>query len=159
MTTWRWRLVGALAPAVLWTGLVTAEAATRVECLPTAPIGCSVSWAGLIRVVTAVSIIFEDACLAHDLCYRHGEATYGYDKAICDDRLFADLDVICRADPTLWTYVTLGLSKLLCHLAKRAVYAAVLHSEIAVAAFQTGPASTCCRFDGPGVVPRPECAA
>ena len=157
MRTWRWRLLGALAPAVLWTGIVTAEAATRVECLPTAPIGCSVNWAGLIRVVTAVSIIFEDACLAHDLCYRHGEATYGYDKAICDDNLLADLDAICRADPTLLTYATLGISKLLCHLAKRAVYAAVSRSRIAATAFQTGLASTCCRYDRAGV-PLPECA-
>lgn len=158
MTTIRWRLLGALAPAVFWTTIVTAEAATRVECLPTAPIGCSVSWAGLIRVIAAVSIIFEDACLTHDLCYRHGEATYGYDKAICDDNLLADLDAICRRDPTFVTYVTLGLSKLLCHLAKRGVYAAVSRSEIAAAAFQTGPNSTCCRYDEAGV-PLPECAA
>ena len=157
MKTRRWRLVGALAPALLWTTIVTADAATNVECLPTAPIGCSVSWAALIRVVAAVAIVFEDACLSHDLCYRHGEATYGYDKVTCDERLLADLDAICTRDPTFWTYVTLGLSKVLCHAAERAFYAAVSRSEIARAAFRSGPASTCCRYDETGV-PLPECA-
>jgi hypothetical protein len=158
MKTMRWRLLAGLAPALLWTTIVTANAAARVECLPTAPIGCSVGWAGLIRVVTAVSIIFEDACLTHDLCYRHGEATYGYDKATCDDTLLDDLEAICGRDPTFLTYVTLGLSKLLCHLAKRGVYAAVSQSEIAAAAFRTGSASTCCRYDEAGD-PLPECSA
>lgn len=42
------------------------------------------------------SLQFRQACLKHDLCYRHGAATYGYTQAQCDNFLAEDAFRICR---------------------------------------------------------------
>lgn len=44
-----------------------------------------------------LSLQFAQACYAHDMCYRHGAATYGYQKADCDDLLFDQTYRLCTS--------------------------------------------------------------
>jgi hypothetical protein len=44
---------------------------------------------------TTVSNLFRQACVFHDLCYRHGLATYGYAQADCDQMLQEQAARIC----------------------------------------------------------------
>jgi len=55
-------------------------------------LNCSIPWLGRglfeSQSETAdVSLHFRPACAMHDLCYRHGYATYGYAQADCDRAL------------------------------------------------------------------------
>ena len=43
-----------------------------------------------------VNLRFRQACVAHDLCYRHGRATYGYTQSQCDAALAAAAFRLCR---------------------------------------------------------------
>lgn len=43
-----------------------------------------------------VSLHFRPSCVMHDLCYRHGYATYGYTQADCDLALQASAFRMCR---------------------------------------------------------------
>jgi hypothetical protein len=43
-----------------------------------------------------VELLFGQACVAHDLCYRHGAATYGYSQNTCDMMLSESSFRICR---------------------------------------------------------------
>ncbi|MHA6194912.1 hypothetical protein ACX3YG_11120 [Pseudomonas wadenswilerensis] len=43
-----------------------------------------------------VSLHFRPSCVMHDLCYRHGAATYGYTQADCDYALQASAFRMCR---------------------------------------------------------------
>jgi hypothetical protein len=154
-----WRRVAvaaALASALSWTWASTEALASPPECLPTETIDCSVKWYRLIRLVAAFSYVFEDACLTHDLCYRHGATTYGYEKAKCDEDFFVDMDAVCRGEFHIIDLLTLGLSRVSCNVMKRAMYAAVSRSGRAVEAFNTAAEGTCCRYDEFGV-PLPEC--
>lgn len=150
------RLLGTGLVAVFLTLDVAAARATVPECLQVEPLQCSLGWGILFRPAAAASIVFVDACVTHDLCYRHGEATYGYDKARCDDEILAAMDATCRREWGFVAYATLGLTRLACHLEKRAIYAALSRSEIAVRSFRTGERSTCCRYDADGEV-LPQC--
>lgn len=44
----------------------------------------------------SVSLHFRPSCVMHDLCYRHGYATYGYAQADCDRALQASAFRMCR---------------------------------------------------------------
>lgn len=61
------------------------------------PVGCSVP-----AVLTLTSEFhdrysrrFEDACIAHDYCYRHGFRTYGDSRADCDAVFLHDMQMEC----------------------------------------------------------------
>ncbi|WMT13142.1 hypothetical protein [Serratia fonticola] len=43
-----------------------------------------------------ISLRFRQACVMHDLCYRHGYATYGYTQADCDTQLQQSAFRLCR---------------------------------------------------------------
>ena len=43
-----------------------------------------------------VSLQYRQACVFHDFCYRHGQATYGYSKADCDYLLQEYAYRLCR---------------------------------------------------------------
>ncbi len=45
---------------------------------------------------TPVSLQFRQACVFHDYCYRHGHATYGYQKLDCDALLQQHAYRLCR---------------------------------------------------------------
>lgn len=50
-----------------------------------------------LRTTTAdVSLHFRPSCAMHDLCYRHGMATYGYTQADCDRALQESAFRMCR---------------------------------------------------------------
>lgn len=51
---------------------------------------------GLASKRSSASLQFRQACLKHDLCYRHGAATYGYTQMQCDTFLAEDAFRICR---------------------------------------------------------------
>lgn len=48
------------------------------------------------RAITPINLTFRQACVAHDYCYRHGRATYGYTQAQCDAALAAASFRICK---------------------------------------------------------------
>ena len=154
--SWR-RVMVAFSSAMMWTLASTAAMADPPECLPTQTIDCSTGWLNLFRPIAVAAIAFDEACLAHDLCYRHGEATYGYDKGHCDRVFAADLDGICAQPIKILDVVTLGLTRVFCNIGRYAFQAAVVRTRFAVDAFKTGEESSCCRYDRHGV-PLPECA-
>lgn len=43
-----------------------------------------------------ISLQFRQSCVMHDLCYRHGYATYGYTQAQCDVMLQESAYRLCR---------------------------------------------------------------
>jgi hypothetical protein len=47
--------------------------------------------------IANVNLQFRQACIAHDLCYRHGAATYGYTQSQCDTFLVEDAIRICNS--------------------------------------------------------------
>ncbi|MCW2394166.1 MULTISPECIES: hypothetical protein [unclassified Sphingobium] len=49
---------------------------------------------------TQVSLAYRQACVAHDYCYRHGAATYGYTQSDCDATLARATLRICRRSST-----------------------------------------------------------
>jgi hypothetical protein len=72
---------------------------------------------------------FEQACIQHDFCYRHGLATYGYDRADCDERFLTDMEAECETG-RFGTDVLVGGADLLsrgevCRSAARQFYDAV----------------------------------
>jgi hypothetical protein len=46
--------------------------------------------------IAPVSLKMRQACIAHDYCYRHGDATYGYTQADCDYILQENAFRLCR---------------------------------------------------------------
>jgi hypothetical protein len=58
----------------------------------------SVSWLAFERkeLQEPISLRMRQACLFHDYCYRHGNATYGYTQADCDYMLQEHAYRICR---------------------------------------------------------------
>lgn len=52
------------------------------------------------RTLAPVNLRFRQACVAHDLCYRHARATYGYTQAQCDAALAAAAFRLCRSFPS-----------------------------------------------------------
>ena len=47
--------------------------------------------------VAPLALQFAQACYAHDMCYRHGAATYGYAQQDCDDMLFDQSYRLCTS--------------------------------------------------------------
>jgi len=62
------------------------------------PVGCSVPT--VVRLADEYhdryARRFEDACIAHDYCYRHGHATYGDRRADCDRMFLDDMKTSCN---------------------------------------------------------------
>jgi hypothetical protein len=56
-----------------------ASTTTTPPCGGSEPLGCSIPTAVLVvsEDYEAQADKFHEACVMHDLCYRHGEATYG----------------------------------------------------------------------------------
>lgn len=47
--------------------------------------------------VAPLALQFAQACFAHDMCYRHGAATYGYTQRDCDEMLFDQSYRLCTS--------------------------------------------------------------
>jgi len=61
------------------------------------PVGCSVPLVLKLSVDRYADYAsrFETACADHDYCYRHGHATYGDNRATCDDRFLNEMRSDC----------------------------------------------------------------
>ncbi len=46
---------------------------------------------------SAIELRFRQSCVMHDLCYRHGHATYGYTQRDCDQMVFDSQVRLCGA--------------------------------------------------------------
>lgn len=47
------------------------------------------------RLVSDLELRFRQSCVMHDMCYRHGNATYGYTQRDCDQMVFDSQVRIC----------------------------------------------------------------
>jgi len=61
------------------------------------PVGCSVPEVLLVLVdyYEEQANRFHKACVTHDFCYRHGYATYGTERAACDDVFYQEMQDEC----------------------------------------------------------------
>jgi hypothetical protein len=63
------------------------------------PVGCSIPEVVLVlsHDYKRQAGKFQPACVMHDFCYRHGFATYGEDRAACDDDFLAAMKSACSS--------------------------------------------------------------
>jgi hypothetical protein len=66
-------------------------------CGGTEPLGCSIPPAVLVvsKDYEEQADKFHGACVTHDLCYRHGAATYGLSRKECDVEFFDNMKTAC----------------------------------------------------------------
>lgn len=92
-------------PAIAWApAWSTAESGALVgrgeglDCsIPPAALAAFASKVGTSEAkLEPVNLRFRQACVTHDLCYRHGAATYGYTQAQCDAGLVEASFRLCK---------------------------------------------------------------
>jgi hypothetical protein len=98
---------------------------TAPRCGGSQPLGCSIP--------TAVLVVSEDydrqadkfhqACVTHDLCYRHGEATYGLTREACDAEFYDNMKDACSGFKGLGVLDPEEFAK--CQFAAKQTYEAV----------------------------------
>lgn len=117
----------------------------RNPCDDGTPVGCSVPKAltlGSDRY-GGYAARFEDACVVHDYCYRHGLVTYGESRSDCDRAFLQAMRAQCGDS------LSLDLeSRADCLLAAQEFYLAV--RERGEARFR-GQAGTSCEYRGPAL--------
>lgn len=69
----------------------------RNPCDDGTPVGCSVPTAVTLmsEFHSRYASRFNEACIAHDYCYRHGSATYGDTRRDCDARFLENMQASC----------------------------------------------------------------
>jgi hypothetical protein len=67
-----------------------------LDCSIPWPVGPALFGRGPFSDQAPVELQFRQACVFHDLCYRHGLATYGYTQADCDALLQEHASRICK---------------------------------------------------------------
>jgi hypothetical protein len=82
-------------PVLLVVGCASTTATP--PCGGTQPLGCSIPAAVLVasKDYEAQADKFHNACVTHDLCYRHGEATYGVTRKECDVEFYDNMKAAC----------------------------------------------------------------
>jgi hypothetical protein len=103
---------------------------TTPPCGGSQPLGCSIPTAILVvsEDYEAQADKFHDACVMHDLCYRHGEATYGTTREECDVEFYANMKVACSGFKGLGVLDPEDYAK--CQFAAKQTYEAVrTHGE------------------------------
>lgn len=105
------------------------------------PLGCSIPPA--IRVISedydAQADKFHDACVSHDLCYRHGAATYGHSREECDTEFYSNMKSACDGPAGLGVLDPEEFAK--CRLAALETYKAV--KEHGDKYYRTGTSTYC----------------
>lgn len=94
------------------------------------PLGCSIPIAVLVvsSDYEAQANKFHGACVAHDLCYRHGAATYGLSREECDTEFYDSMKTACSGFKGLGVLDPEEFAK--CQFAARQTYEAVrTHGE------------------------------
>ena len=66
---------------------------------------------------------FHPACVEHDFCYRHGYATYGDKRELCDEQFLEDMMQACGGAGVLSLLNAKEYS--ICRVAARQTYEAV----------------------------------
>ena len=89
------------------------------------PVGCSIPEVVLVLSERYSQQVdkFRIACMTHDFCYRHGVATYGVERAECDEIFYEDMKKKCRGPASL---DVLNVKEFgICQLAAKQTYEAV----------------------------------
>ncbi len=103
---------------------------TAPRCGGSQPLGCSIPAAVLIvsEDYERQADKFHEACKTHDLCYRHGEATYGLTRKQCDVEFYDNMKAACSGFKGLGMLDPEEFAK--CQLAAKQTYEAVrTHGE------------------------------
>ena len=99
-------------------------------CAGTEPLGCSIPTAVLVvsKDYEEQADKFHDACVTHDLCYRHGAATYGMTRKDCDVEFYGNMKTACSGFKGLGVLDPEEFAK--CQFAAKQTYEAVrAHGE------------------------------
>jgi hypothetical protein len=94
------------------------------------PLGCSIPTAVLVasKDYEEQADKFHNACVTHDLCYRHGEATYGMTRKACDVEFYDNMKTACSGFKGLGVLDPEEFAK--CQFAAKQTYEAVrTHGE------------------------------
>jgi hypothetical protein len=94
------------------------------------PLGCSIPTAVLVvsSDYEEQADKFHDACVTHDLCYRHGAATYGLSREDCDAEFHDNMKAACSGFKGLGVLDPEDFAK--CQFAARQTFEAVrTHGE------------------------------
>ena len=138
MYRWRMKMPGPAFAAFLLTACATAP--TEHPCGELEPLGCSIPEAVLLFEDYAQQADkFHRACVRHDLCYRHGNITYGLTREECDDEFYDMMKDSCAGTANLGLLDPEDYAK--CQLAAQQTVAAVRkHGE---KHFKLGSGSYC----------------
>ena len=107
-----------------------AATSTPPPCGGSQQLGCSIPTAVLVisEDYEEQADKFHDACVRHDLCYRHGEATYGLTRKQCDVEFHDNMKAACSGFKGLGVLDPAEFSK--CQFAAKQTYEAVrTHGE------------------------------
>ena len=102
-----------------------ASTSTTPPCGSSEPLGCSIPTAVLVvsKDYEAQADKFHSACVTHDLCYRHGEATYGMTRKQCDVEFYDNMKAACSGFKGLGVLDPEEFAK--CQFAAKQTYEAV----------------------------------
>ena len=102
-----------------------AATSTPPPCPGSEPLGCSIPVAVLVvsKDYEEQADKFHDACVTHDLCYRHGEATYGTTRKECDVEFLENMKAACTGFKGLGVLDPEDFAK--CQFAAKQTYEAV----------------------------------
>jgi hypothetical protein len=106
-------------------------------------------WAAVLHESQArYSEFFYPSSEQHDYCYRHGEATYGKSKNVCDSEFLLDMQDQCRPDTVKEVFMLqAGNGYTSCGAVALEFYIAV--QKYGAGRYRTGAGSTRCEYDGP----------
>ena len=115
--------VGPITLVLLVVGCASTSTAPR--CGGSQPLGCSIPAAVLIvsEDYDRQADKFHQACVTHDLCYRHGAATYGMTRPDCDTEFYENMKAACSGYKGLGVLDPAEFAK--CQLAASETYEAV----------------------------------
>ena len=128
--------------AAILLAFLSACAGTPAEhpCGELEPLGCSIPQAVLlIEEYSQQADKFHAACVTHDLCYRHGNITYGLSRKECDDEFYENMRDACAGTANLGILDAEDYAK--CQLAANQTYRAV--EEHGAPHFKLGSGSYC----------------
>ena len=97
----------------------------RHPCGANEPVGCSIPEVVLLLSdeYSQQAAKFHPACVKHDFCYRHGHATYGDTRELCDEEFLEDMREACGGASVL--KILSAKEYTLCNVAARQTYEAV----------------------------------
>ena len=120
----------ACALALITTAAGCASSGTGSGCGGPEPLGCSIPAAVLVvsKDYEQQADKFHQSCVTHDLCYRHGAATYGLTRKECDIEFYDNMKSACSGFKGLGVLDAGEFAK--CQFAAKQTYEAVrTHGE------------------------------